>query len=396
MYFWALLIILVVAIAILIAYIGLKLPLLQFIGGFEWSSLETVQPLGSGAFGDVYVVKDSSNYYALKREKIPTDWVDTNGNELKFVPTQMGELEFYKFIDTLPKDLQKHFVRLHNYRIFKCDHVHKLADWQIKMMENNQEFRSNMNLRINSPYCAEYLMDIGGNSLEVLIESGEIKPSSNEMRSVVAQLLKVVKIVGDNGYIINDLHSGNVVVNDGICKLIDYGEVKKLPDNSSKYKFDLTGLLSMISGTNSMFRNLPPASDPALSSIINHIKFLRENNAWDDIYKYIRVMNPNSPDLNLLLGKPELLEDEIKIINNNTGPYLAMINLILYPDLNAKYWRRIYPDHTLQYTQYVDEESLMFFLDNFNDIDALIDYFNNINIITFSVDSTEMNLLPVM
>jgi serine/threonine protein kinase len=375
---YVVLLILIIAIALYIAYITFP-RILQFTGGFEWSALENVQSLGSGAFGDVYVVKDGNYHYALKREKIPADWIDLV--TLDFKPDHMDEINFYKFIATLSPDQQKHFVRLHNYRIFKCDHVHKLADWQIRMMETNAEFNTRMQLRIQSPYCAEYLMDLGGNSLKSLIELGEIKYNSAEMHNIVAQLLQIIKIIGDNSYIIDDLHSGNIVVKNGLCKLIDYGEVKKLDDmqdenaNNTKYLYDLSSLLSIVAGTNEMFQNMPPAADRALE-IINHVRFLMKNNAWDNIYKYIKVMNPGAPELSLLLEKPELSVDEIKIIDHSLGPYLATLNIILYPELNAEYWQQIFPDHTLKYDQYIDKESMLFILDNFGNMDTLINYFN--------------------
>ena len=357
-----LLFILITAIAVAIYYTYIRnLENVQFIGGCEWPQLKYLCKLTSCAYGSVYYVKNNGENCILIHKKIPVEWV--NIKNMDFKSGRMNEIDFYKFVDTLSSDEQQHFVRLYTYRIFKY---------------NPSYSRGNQNEGVQLPYRAEYLTSMRGNSLNSLIDTCELKLNSPQMRNVIGQILKIIKIAGNAGYVIENLRGENITILESVCKLIGYSKIKH---NGTTRGLNIMPLLTFITGVDEMFKNIAMLSKSPVKmlSTNDYITYLKSANIWDIIsthtigdVKTCDVIN-NTPDTSL--------------------PYLTTVSVILYPKIASIYWNRLFPQCISKRGQLVDRKTLEFILDNSSNIDKLIEYFSvnqyKLGTSTFSVNGKD-------
>jgi len=384
----------------------------------NWDRVEIIQNLGSGAYGDVYIAKydsDSSTpgIYALKREKISPKnvIVSKKTGSLKLKPSR--ELKFYNFIDTLPPNEQKYFVRLQAHRAILCTHSHKWPSYLQKMLEGNSKLQKRLANLEKSPYCAEYLMDFGGNSLKSITD--KMTKNNNVdfqfMKKVTLGILNIIKITRKNNYIIDDLHSGNITVLDNKTrdsdigvKLIDYNEVKDV--NIDKYmqgnfdtNRDLLSLIGLLLNGGYFFINYLSKIDK-FPPITEHIRFIRKvPGAWEKMVGYITTIDKRK-QISDTIGKIDRISDIknkslVKEIDQRLGPYIGIIFAILYPKEDIAWWNIVATASKIEIQDSPDspeiqdspeipeiplllpQSDLVFMLDNYNNMDKLISHFEN-------------------
>jgi pimeloyl-ACP methyl ester carboxylesterase/GNAT superfamily N-acetyltransferase len=320
-----------------------------------WDHLTILQDLGRGAYGDVYVAKYLNRIYALKREKILPKNVIKHGKIYSTKPT--NELKFFNFIDTLPQDEQKYFVRLHAHRVIPCTHQHKWPEHLQKMLEGNPELQKHRNKLEKSPYCVEYLMDFGGNSLKSLTDEMTKNNLINYplMKAVTHDLLNIIKITRKHGYVIDDLHSGNITIinvsNDNVAKLIDYSEIKNI--KTEKYmqgnydaNRDLLSLIDILLNRRYLYNNYLSKLDN-MPALIDRISYIHKTpGAWDRIATCIKSID-TSKQVSETLDKINngMLQTTnktlIKEIDQRLGPYVDIISTLLYPTMDNEYWNLV-------------------------------------------------------
>lgn len=185
-----------------------RLNIKHFAGYQRQSILNTtnkkkLKVIGSGINATVYLVDDN---YVIKTEFVPNIYIEES---------RKHELEFYNFINSMPEDEQKHFVKLYDYTIYNCKHKH--------MIPNHLEHIAHIS-NPNSGICIDYLLENGGTTLEYLFLNKQL--TKDQIKNIIFQIIKIFEILKKYNYGYDDLHMNNILVtSSGIVKLIDYGIV---------------------------------------------------------------------------------------------------------------------------------------------------------------------------
>lgn len=351
----------------------------------NWDNIKILEELGKGAAGIVYKVDLDGKEYALKREKILSNKIIKSRGNLQFKKQHKYDIELYDFIDTLPADEQKYFIKLYDYRIYKCNYKHKLPEFLNIIFKNDPKFKKWQKEKDDSPYCADYLIELGGKSIKHKLFNMIENKSPNLRkygRKLAHDVLKACNILRKNNRYHGDAYEGNIVeTNKGDFKLIDYGESRKVEAKRQKIKYsvnvDLIGTMFILAGIGGYFwenylsklDKLPPFSD--------FVKFMIKKNAWNDIcdkLKYISKYAINKNEIDAVLDKiaqgqkiPEGFVEKI-----GSTPVLAAI---YYPKLFVEYWKQYIANYK-EINPLLSYTDLQFMVDNFHDMDKLISHFS--------------------
>jgi serine/threonine protein kinase len=337
-------------------------------GDTIWDKIEIVDTLGSGANGIVYKVKIGDDIYALKREKILPEGVIDGA----IAPTY--ETRFYDFIDTLPDDEQKYFVKRIASRAVKCDYVHVLPDYVKAVNENTEKYK----LLSLSQYCAETIMELGGESLMTA------SLTSEQWRHIAGHVVRAIQIMRSHGYMIGDLHTGNIILREGgpnpKISLIDYSEVRHSTDDdgwSDEYFYMNSDLMNWISKLHN--------SDQFFIKHLSKVKEFPNTHAMVDYIRQLPVIDGRQPWLTIqqyaIMIDPRI-QTTIDKINNgekvdNIYFSFGFLLMILYPEYDVKYWSKVvgYDIPVEDITPLIPREDILFMLDHYHDLDAIIKHF---------------------
>jgi serine/threonine protein kinase len=233
--------------------------------------------IGRGMQGTTYEVEFNNEKYALKRQKV-FKYDIQNKQSLLWI-----ELYFYKWIDDLDDNDKLFFMKLHNFKFYRCD-PNSIRTPFVRRIRN-------VKLRA-SPYCFDMLLDLKkGNIVQLLYDN---KLSDNERYSMIIQCLYSVYLMHKSFWTHNDIKSTNIAYDTTeyksisikldksymiptfgkIYSLIDYGSVKhkkyrmtltqyKVYYNLYKYYFDLISIIKHIMlNTNKYYSHTPHVESP--------------------------------------------------------------------------------------------------------------------------------------
>lgn len=167
--------------------------------------------VGAGVFGTAYLININSIKYIVKRQKVLELAIHKT-----FKSKHWRELDFYECIERLPKHKKIFFVECFGYEFYdNCDHIQN-GPFKI----NNEYFKK---LK-KSKWCLETILEYKGNSLGQYLLSNTF--SKNQLYSLMLQIYVATDIMHSNGYLHNDIHSGNITVQHTTDKYLVYNKLK--------------------------------------------------------------------------------------------------------------------------------------------------------------------------
>ncbi len=327
-------------------------------------------PIGAGVFGTVYKVNYAGRQYALKREKILAE-------DAQKTPRQITA---YNTLKTLP--CADNFVKIYGWRVYKCDFANtpppavanRIAydPWLAKAVASLQK----------SEYCLDTLMELGGSPLGKYLEqcismtSGGTNMAKNY--NIIKQLLQIVKCTREHDILIGDLHAGNILLNeDQQVKVIDYGEIytlseiAALPDEGTRnfmnarfeYNDDLFGIIAECMYGQHTFETylskLKKFPDPA-----EMVTWYKSRGKWTEIERHLQNIFRESSLLSTIDKGPY----------HEIGKQIDFVGGIVDPAGATEFWQQYVPEFKDPGTL-IPQDDLVFMLDNYWDMDALITRF---------------------
>lgn len=162
----------------------------------------TTKILGQGLFGITYLAKDTNtnDLYALKRQKILKKDIIKNPNHLS--PLQK-ELYFFKYINHLPPPDQQFFMKLIEYKFYKCNFNIKRNS-----IPPDKKLQAMIHKLDASPYCLDFLVDLKDGIVIPLVFKSLL--STNQIYSMVTQCLYAIHLMREGKFIHYDDHMGNI------------------------------------------------------------------------------------------------------------------------------------------------------------------------------------------
>lgn len=184
--------------------------------------IKIIKELGSGAFGTTYMIKKDGKYYAFKRQKILNKYIK---NATRY---SLGrELKFYSWINKLDNDDQQFFMKMHDYKIYKCDAKYGTK----KNPKKKNKFNMIFDKLDKSKICLDLLLDLKDGTLKDLY----IK-SKKQMISILIQCIYTIYLMLKSGYIHTDLHLKNIAY-----KKVNKNKMIKINILNHIYKFKSYG-----------------------------------------------------------------------------------------------------------------------------------------------------------
>ena len=320
----------------------------EFVGGRSWPDVKIIEKIGHGANGEVFKVEIDGGRFALKREKLLTDKLPEH------------EMQFYKFIDTLPHDDQKHFIKLLYSRVVKCNHVHTLPDYVKAQRENSDKYKQ----LSASPWCAEYIMELGGSSL--------MQSPPRDWRDVNRQVCRIIRLLRSHGYVIGDLHTGNFIMRADDVVLIDYGDIRHLRDGEfgDEYFYtnpDLMNWIYKLCGGDQFFIKYLSKLEtfPDRMALINFIRGHAQE--WNVVQKYAIMIDPRVKKALDRINAGDAVE--------NVYFDFGFLLMVLYPKLDAIYWSKVVGHAVPPIEPLIPYSDIVFMLYNYHNMDAIIEHF---------------------
>lgn len=180
-----------------------------------------IKQLGTGSFGNVYLVESISGEKFAMKEIITENKIIVQ-NEIKFM--KMLDNQFIvKFYESLPIDTVNPIKLLSPYSL---DEINKITDIQVRMdkiMEETQNLPPKYIYKLILEYCK------GGDLLEYLDYHFTLDESTRitNTRTILYQLLTGTKYLHDIGVIHRDLKLENILLKDkdniNCIKITDFG-----------------------------------------------------------------------------------------------------------------------------------------------------------------------------
>ncbi len=162
-----------------------------------------IKKLGSGAFGDTFLVKYNDKEYAMKIENITEEEIKKDLSSPVW-----REIEF---ATTMHKECPNHIMKLYEYDIIEnCKHKHhnKIESDSYKQ-GLNQVTKEYYDKKMNSKYCLRMIYSLVDKT--ILQYSKElIKKPKEVWYSLFIQYFYVTYCLHKKGYSHNDLHKNNI------------------------------------------------------------------------------------------------------------------------------------------------------------------------------------------
>ena len=172
-------------------YLKLKHSFIQKGGQIDINKLKIIKNLGSGNYGNVYLVNDTNkNKYALKIEYIEEDELE------KSLKSKVWR-EIY-FCENFSNKYTDFFMKLYSYDV--------LDDCKEIKTPKQLLYESNDNIK-KDKYCSRKLFSLVDTTLNKI---NLIKFSKNEIYSMIIQLLHIIYLMQNNNYTHNDFNSKNI------------------------------------------------------------------------------------------------------------------------------------------------------------------------------------------
>ena len=175
--------------------------------------------LGKGAFGMVYLATDEKyNKYAIKIEKILEKDLEQSYKSIVW-----REIDFAQ---TMHKKYPNHFLKLYDWDIEKnCEHMHEYEkeEHSFDESENNYEendYEENKKKLKESKYCFKRLYSFIDETLEHYLSKKETI-NKDTFYDLFVQIIYVIYLMKNEGYIHNDFHFANIGIIKTNKKYID-------------------------------------------------------------------------------------------------------------------------------------------------------------------------------
>lgn len=163
----------------------------------NFDKIKIIKTLGQGVFGVGKLVSYNNKNYVLKTQKLPA------AHRIKNIKYPIWrELDFYKYIEKLPKNHQNFFMKLIDYRIYKtCDHKIK------KQKFINPKIVKEYN---DSPWCVDFLVEYKGESFSKFLIKNKL--SKEQVISFILQISIIHSILKKGKYFHTDFFIQNITI----------------------------------------------------------------------------------------------------------------------------------------------------------------------------------------
>jgi len=382
--------------------------------GIQWENIHLFERLGSGVTCSVFRASLNGKNYALRRCKVLVGDIDLKTLRFKKLT---NEMKFYKFVDTIKPDMQKLFMRLYGYRVYKGDYKNEVPEYRKDVIEMNKKWKNEIAQYEKSPLVIDYLLELGGQTLyEYMLENIRSEKPLAERYKIVLQILTALKFLRDNDYIHADIHASNILceLHDSETestgpeiKLIDYGKTYKWTDISkrgelkpeNKYKrlnyqvnIDLQQFIGMITNSdylhrtyfNSLFKSI--VKFPPKIKLLKYIKSCGQLDKCFEIIRQIHSLTDNTTRSNieefLTNISRGILTADLEKADKDCNWYIYGLSQVIFDLIDAKkseeYWRKYIPD--IKYPPYfIPDADIMFMYENFHNMDKIIKYIEEKN-----------------
>ena len=165
--------------------------------------------------GKVYLIEIDGKKYIMKKIPLIDRFIK---NKPDYNMLVWREIDLSLFINNLPKEKIKFFMKMIDYKEVKCKGI-------FQGLSKDNSFISKKTNK-----CLEIIYEYKGDTLRNLLFEQSIK--LKEKYSMIAQIIYALDIIKKEGYIHNDVHSGNITYNKYESK-IKLGNIK-LNNLSSK------------------------------------------------------------------------------------------------------------------------------------------------------------------
>jgi hypothetical protein len=168
----------------------------------DFTKIKVVKKLGTGMYATTYLVKYKGKKYAMKKQKI----LEGNRNRSSRSIT-WREIFFYEYVNKMPKETQKFFCKLYDFKIVNnCKHI----QIRPKNIQKNTNLKKKMNEINASNICAIFVIEYKGNT--TLYDFMCTKLAPKQIYSILLQLCKIILVLSDASYAHNNVHLGNFMV----------------------------------------------------------------------------------------------------------------------------------------------------------------------------------------
>lgn len=178
--------------------------------------------------GKVYLTEIDGKKYIMKKIPLFKKFIK---NKPDYEMLVWREIDMSLFINNLPKEEIKFFMKMIDYKEVKCKGILKGYD-----------LKSNTSITKKTNKCLEIIYEYKGDTLHNLLLEQNMK--LKEKYNMISQIIYALDIIKKEGYIHNDLHIGNITYDkvNSTYSLIDYGLNKhqKYNHDLSPLKHDLT------------------------------------------------------------------------------------------------------------------------------------------------------------
>ena len=172
---------------------------------FKKYKIESVISNGSNAI--VYKIKINNKYYALRKEKIYKQDALIHKDNFKYNKildnTHLSIYRIIYFNEFINKINNIHFTIIYNYSIEKCSFHQPLTN----TVKNDLIRLKKYNELIKSKYCFNLITDLKDGSLKEIL----YQLSSNQIYSMILQILYALHLMHSNSFIHTDIHNTNIL-----------------------------------------------------------------------------------------------------------------------------------------------------------------------------------------
>lgn len=332
----------------------------------DLSKLPDKKIIGSGMFGTAYLVNINNTDYVVKIQKI-----EQSDRKKSFKYHVWREIDFFEYIDKLPFEQSRFFMRLFGYEFTEnCQHIQKR-----KGIVLTPKFKKLLDKIDSSNLCIEYVMEYKGEVFSRFIQHNKL--SEKQIYSFILQMYAICSIMKHGGYLHNDLHMANVAVmktSDKYIKfknikiptfgyqlsVIDYGEIinnkykhsnvmfKKHQEEMFflEFRAGVLGLMNTfnkhINGCDKKKKKLPWAKNPNIISDYLSKIFIKHPDFWEETKTKMIKLFPKTEKFIKIFEQSKNIMD----CYNKKDDYIVwgMIDIfynlfnLYYPREHAKYY----------------------------------------------------------